>query len=198
MKAILLILMMFLGPHGFAQAGDFSDRIPYTDDSLNLGEDEQDELFKESELSEVFALDDYITQWLEAHPELIFVKANSRVKVDIDQQKQRMTVFVDGEIKYKDWKVSTGKKGLGTTPNGTFTPFEMNRNYHSRRFKVILPNGIKFQGGNLIHAASKGGINYLGQAHSHGCVRLHPVNARKLYDLVSSVGMRNTKVVVHR
>ena len=36
----------------------------------------------------------------------------------------------------------------------------------------------------------------LGQAESHGCVRLHPSNATTLFGLVQSEGMRKTTIVV--
>jgi lipoprotein-anchoring transpeptidase ErfK/SrfK len=120
----------------------------------------------------------------------------SKVVVTVSKSSQRMTVSVNGSTKYSGWKVSTGKPG-SETRSGTFTPFEMNKNYFSKRFKVILPYGIKFDGGNLIHAASKGGVTWLGQKRSHGCVRLLPSNAKLLYSLVANAGMKNTRVIVH-
>lgn len=111
---------------------------------------------------------------------------------------QRMYVWENGKMVYghnNAWKISTGQRGRGVTPRGRFTPFEMNAKYFSRKFRVILPYGIKFQGGNLIHAASSGGVNYLGQARSHGCVRLHPKNAKVLFTLVKSHGMKKTQVI---
>lgn len=118
------------------------------------------------------------------------------VVINISTKSQTMIVTVNNEPRYS-WKVTTGMKTLGPTPKGTFTPFEMNKNYFSRRFQVILPYGIKFQGGNLIHAASRGGMYWLGKPHSHGCVRLAPANAARLFALVHQAGMKNTRVIVH-
>lgn len=194
------------------------DSTPVTDDSLNVGPSELPELYKEEDYDTVMGLDEYYHQLLEYRKaEALFKSREARknqidqkirekeirserpksVVVEVDQSSQRMNVVVNKRLRFAGWKVSTGKPGLGTTPNGSFRPFEMNKNYHSRRFKVILPNGIKFQGGNLIHAASTGGINYLGQKRSHGCVRLHPQHAKELFDLVKVAGLDNTLVVVH-
>ena len=43
-----------------------------------------------------------------------------------------------------------------------------------------------FYGGYAIHGT--GAIRQLGRPASHGCVRLHPANARALYRLVGSYG----------
>lgn len=166
-------------------------------DDLNIGEEEKDELFSEKDEAQVNAFEEAVDEWKESNPEVIQAGGGSNLTITVNQRTQRMEVRQNGKLKFGGWKVSTGMKSLGKTPNGTFTPFEMNRNYRSKRFNVILPNGIKFSGGNLIHAASPGGVNYLGQARSHGCIRLHPTHAKQLFDLVKQVGMSNTRVVVH-
>lgn len=213
-----LICVLIFSFMQFAEARQHDDSTPVTDDSLNVGASDWPDLFKEEDYETVMGLDEYYHQLIEyrkAEKEFKIKQMQKelgdrklrdeeakkeppkRVVVDVDQSKQRMNVLVNNRLRFADWKVSTGKPGLGTTPNGSFRPFEMNKNYHSRRFNVILPNGIKFQGGNLIHAASEGGTNYLGQKRSHGCIRLHPMNAKILFDLVKVAGLDNTLVVVH-
>jgi len=164
---------------------------------LNMHESEVPELFAESEWPELERFDIAMDQWLETQPwYMVQQAATSRIVIHVDKRKQRMTVIENGKVKFTGWKVSTGFAGRWETRSGSFTPFEMNKNYRSRMFNVILPYGIKFDGGNLIHAASTGGINYLGKKHSHGCVRLHPRNAKILFEMVRKAGMRNTRVIV--
>ena len=57
-----------------------------------------------------------------------------------------------------------------------------------------MPHSVFFHGGYAIHGTED--IKHLGQIASHGCVRLHPKNAKKLFDLVNDYGMKNAKIVV--
>jgi lipoprotein-anchoring transpeptidase ErfK/SrfK len=57
-----------------------------------------------------------------------------------------------------------------------------------------MPNSIFFtQRGHAIHGSFD---KRLGKPVSHGCVRLSAGNAAKLYSLVESQGVANTKVLV--
>ena len=49
---------------------------------------------------------------------LVLTPARAAVVVQIDKSSQRMTVRVDGSMRY-NWPVSTGRRGYGT-PSGTF------------------------------------------------------------------------------
>lgn len=117
--------------------------------------------------------------------------AAARVTATIDLSSQRMYVSIGGRHHYT-WKVSTGRKGYGT-PTGTYRPTRMYREYYSRKYdNSPMPHSIFFRGGYAIHGT--GYIKYLGRPASHGCVRLHPANARKLYNLVRRHGPANTRV----
>ena len=60
-----------------------------------------------------------------------------------------------------------------------------------------MPHSIFFTDrGHAIHGSFY--VKSLGRRASHGCVRLAPENAAKLFSLVSSAGMGNTKVVSER
>ncbi len=59
-----------------------------------------------------------------------------------------------------------------------------------------MPYSVFFTGGYAIHGT--GAISRLGRPASHGCIRLHPSNARTFYSLVKQNGMRNTRIVVQR
>jgi hypothetical protein len=58
-----------------------------------------------------------------------------------------------------------------------------------------MPHSIFFTGqGHAIHGSLY--VKSLGRRASHGCVRLAPDNAAKLYSLVEKAGMKNTTVVL--
>ena len=104
-----------------------------------------------------------------------------------------MTVTVDGRVRYR-WRVSTGATHY-STPDGSYTPFRMELMHYSREFdNAGMPHAIFFtQRGHSIHGSDHPG---LGTAVSHGCVRHTLSNATTLYQLVKSVGIAKTKVVV--
>jgi lipoprotein-anchoring transpeptidase ErfK/SrfK len=59
-----------------------------------------------------------------------------------------------------------------------------------------MPHSVFFKGGYAIHGTEY--IKSLGRPASHGCVRLHPDNARILYDLVQQAGVKNTSIRITR
>jgi hypothetical protein len=120
--------------------------------------------------------------------------ADAGILITIDKSTQRMSVVVDGKRTYV-WPVSTGKAGY-STPSGTYRPFRMEKTWFSKEWDdAPMPNSIFFTGrGHAIHGTYS--TKSLGRAVSHGCVRLAPGNAAKLYTLVQQRGMGNTTVVV--
>jgi len=120
--------------------------------------------------------------------------AAKSVLIVINKSSQKMTVTVDGEETYK-WLVSTGASGY-STPSGTFRPFRMERDHFSKEWDdAPMPYSIFFTGeGHAIHGSPY--TKRLGTRASHGCVRLAPANAAKLFSLVQQTGMKNTRVVV--
>ena len=119
--------------------------------------------------------------------------AMADVVITIDKSAQRMTVAVDGATRWR-WPVSTGARGYDT-PNGSYTAFRMEKDYSSKEWDdAPMPNSIFFtQRGHAIHGSYD---RRLGRPVSHGCVRLNPGNAAKLFSLVERTGVTNTKVVV--
>ena len=120
--------------------------------------------------------------------------AEASVVINIDKKIQRMTVSIDGVKKYS-WPVSTGKAGYAT-PSGTFWIFRMEKDYFSKEWDdAPMPHTMFFTPqGNAIHGTLETGN--LGHAVSHGCVRLDPENATKLFNLVRMNGMFSTQVVI--
>ena len=118
--------------------------------------------------------------------------ASADVLVNISKSSQRMSVLVDGSARY-NWAVSTGAKRY-TTPSGVYKPEWLARKWRSRKYgNAPMPHSIFFHDGYAIHGTTE--IARLGKIASHGCVRLHPDNAARLYQLVEKQ-MKNTRVVV--
>lgn len=113
----------------------------------------------------------------------------------IDLSDQRMRVYRDGR-QIHDWPVSTARRGY-RTPVGTFRPGRMHRRYFSRKYHGSpMPHSVFFLGGYAIHGTND--IRNLGRPASHGCVRLHPDNARRLFGLIRDGGKQNARIVITR
>lgn len=118
-----------------------------------------------------------------------------RVQVKIDISSQKMYVSVNG-IRHHSWAVSTARRGY-RTPIGSFKPTRMHRRYFSKKYyNSPMPHSIFFYGGYAIHGTNA--VKRLGRPASHGCIRLHPNNARKLFALVKANGPRNTHIRIQR
>lgn len=118
----------------------------------------------------------------------------SSIVINIDKSTQEMTVFKDG-VELYTWPVSTGTRGY-STPSGTFTASSMNEMWYSRQWdNAPMPHAIFFtKKGHAIHGTTE--EHRLGQAASHGCVRLSRANAKTLFHLVKETGLENTQVVL--
>src|SRR5882724_6075909 len=121
------------------------------------------------------------------------VNAAAGIVARVSISTQTMTVMEDGDVLYS-WSVSTAGRGYHT-PRGSFRPVRMAKMWYSRKYdNAPMPNSIFFSGGYAIHGTNH--LKNLGRPASHGCVRLHPVNARILYQLVQEVGAGNTRIVL--
>ena len=106
-----------------------------------------------------------------------------------------MVVSVNGVPKY-NWAVSTARRGY-VTPVGSFSPKRLERMWYSQKYdNSPMPHSVFFHGGYAVHGT--GAIGSLGRPASHGCVRLHPANAAKLYSLIRQYGMGSSRIVVTR
>ncbi len=119
--------------------------------------------------------------------------AQASVVAKIDISSQTMNVYVNGSLAHS-WKVSTARRGYAT-PTGSYRPTVIKRMHYSSKYNNSpMPHSIFFRGGYAIHGT--GYIKNLGQPASHGCVRLHPSNAARLFSLVRAHGAGNTRIVV--
>lgn len=115
------------------------------------------------------------------------------VQVHIDIGSQSMSVRVNG-FPYAYWRVSTARPGYHT-PRGSYGVTRMAKVYYSRKYdNSPMPNSVFFHGGYAIHGT--GYIRNLGRPASHGCVRLHPQNAARLFSLVQRYGARRTRITL--
>lgn len=119
--------------------------------------------------------------------------AHAGVDVKVDIVAQRMTVTTtDGEV--YDWKISSGRKGF-RSPNGVYRPTRLEKNWYSRKYGGAMPHAVFFRGGYAIHGTTA--VGALGRPASHGCIRLHPANAAKLFALVKKYGSSQTRIALH-
>ncbi len=116
------------------------------------------------------------------------------VLVSVDTFAQQMTVSIDDSPRYT-WPVSTGRQGYAT-PSGSFRPFRMEREHFSREWdNAPMPHAIFFtERGHAIHGTQS--TRALGSPASHGCVRLAPKNAARLFALVEEHGLEDTEVEI--
>jgi hypothetical protein len=115
------------------------------------------------------------------------------IAVRIDLARQTMEVDVNG-AHYATWAVSTARPGYAT-PVGSFRPYTLDRMHRSSIYEnAPMPYSVFFDGNFAIHGT--GDIRNLGRPASHGCVRLHPANARALYTLIARQGLQNTSITI--
>ncbi|MCU0885872.1 MAG: L,D-transpeptidase [Beijerinckiaceae bacterium] len=119
--------------------------------------------------------------------------ASARVDIKVDLASQRMQVqTADGES--YSWAISSGREGYRTI-RGSFQPYRLEKKWYSRKYGGNMPNAIFFRGGFAIHGT--GAVGMLGRPASHGCVRLHPANAAKLFALVQKHGKGATRIAIN-
>jgi len=111
----------------------------------------------------------------------------------VNKSSQTMTVYHHGKV-IGQWPVSTARAGK-VTPSGTWTAKSMKRYHRSSRYNnAPMPYSIFYSGHFAIHGTNH--VKKLGRPASAGCIRLHPDNAAKLFNLVKSEGLGNMRVVI--
>jgi hypothetical protein len=119
-------------------------------------------------------------------------QASADIVVHVNKSTQRMLVLVNGSERY-NWLVSTGARRY-VTPNGDYQPYRFHRFWWSRKYDAPMPHSIFFYEGYAIHGSKE--IKMLGRIASHGCVRLHPANAKALFALVQDKTSGATRIVI--
>jgi lipoprotein-anchoring transpeptidase ErfK/SrfK len=121
--------------------------------------------------------------------------AAERVEARVSLSRQMMEVFHEGRLLYT-WPVSTARRGK-VTPTGQWHGQFLSRHHRSSRYNnAPMPYAIFFNGNYAIHGTDH--LKQLGRPASAGCVRLHPSNAKILFNMVRAEGKENLKVTVYR
>ena len=110
---------------------------------------------------------------------------------------QRAEIYWQGQL-FGKFKVSTGREKqeisksgrryFSNTPTGWYHPTWMSRNHISKTWEVPMPYAVFFNGGIATHAAPKDSYEKLGSRASGGCVRLHPAQAKLIFESVLKAG----------
>ncbi len=117
----------------------------------------------------------------------------AQLEARIDLSDQKMRIYQNGRLRHS-WKISTARRGY-RTPTGSYKPTRMHKMWYSRKYHMSpMPHSIFFKGGYAVHGTNE--IKNLGRPASHGCVRLHPDNARTLFRMVERVGRANAAIKI--
>ena len=127
---------------------------------------------------------------------------NCLLYAEVVKSEQKLYLFLNGEP-LDTFDVSTGAAGY-ETPNLNLRPSgPIFQKYSSKKFPGgnyqglgNMPYAVFLRGGYAIHGTTTGNFSRLGNPASHGCVRLHPDNARVFNELVREVGLENTWVKI--
>lgn len=123
----------------------------------------------------------------------VSVPAKADVVAVIDINKQTVEVKVNGFTRHV-FAASTARPGF-FTPIGTFKAEKMFVMAYSNLYNnAPMPNAVFFHYGWAIHGTTD--VAKLGRPASAGCVRLHPQNAKILFDLIKTHGQENAQIVV--
>ncbi len=119
--------------------------------------------------------------------------AQERVLARVSISEQVIRIYHEGRHIYT-WPVSTAKAPK-ITPLGRFTPEFLSRDHKSSLYGgAPMPWAVFYRGNYAIHGTNQ--IKRLGKPASHGCVRLHPDNARIFFKMVRAEGRAQTRVVI--
>ncbi|MEI2738140.1 MAG: L,D-transpeptidase [Chitinophagaceae bacterium] len=122
---------------------------------------------------------------------------------EIDKSKQKLYLYLLGELK-DSFLVSTGKgkkyetPAMSRHPSGPVLVKYTSRKFPGGNYKGMgnMPYAVFIKGGYAIHGTTPGNFSKLGSKASHGCIRLHPDNAKIFNALVKTVGLGQTWVSI--
>lgn len=131
-------------------------------------------------------------------------RATCPLWIRVNKATQTAQVFLDyNTTPLYTWLTSSGMAGH-TTPNFDKHPDgRIYNKYSSRKFPGgdynglgNMPYAVFIKGGYAIHGTPKSNWPKLGKVASHGCIRIHPENARIFNQLVRSYGVNNVWITV--
>jgi hypothetical protein len=129
-------------------------------------------------------------------------RLNCHVFAFVDKETQTLSLYIDGQLS-QEWKVSSGIPSRETPdfdkrPNGRIYDAYTSKKFPGGDFDGLgnMPYAVFIQGGYAIHGTGRGSWKKLGKRASHGCIRLHPDNAKLFNSLVRQYGVANTWITV--
>jgi hypothetical protein len=128
-----------------------------------------------------------LAQFLCMFVTLLFLPAaaEAKVQVSINLSTQTMNVQASNGESYS-WPISSARAGY-VTPRGVYSAKSLQAMHYSKKYhNSPMPHSIFFRGGYAIHGTYATAA--LGRPASHGCVRISPAHAAKLYSLVRAEG----------
>jgi lipoprotein-anchoring transpeptidase ErfK/SrfK len=124
------------------------------------------------------------------------------VWANVNLTEQQMYLYENGNI-VGTYKVSSGDRKHKTPIMDRRFGGRMYLKYTSKKFPGgnymglgNMPYVVFIKGGYAIHGTTPGSFKKLGKVASHGCIRLHPDNAKIFYDLIKKYGASNTWITV--
>lgn len=121
---------------------------------------------------------------------------------EVNKQNQTLYLYLDGNL-IDSFPVSTGIEKYQTPAMSIRPSGPLFTRYTSKKFPGgnymgmgNMPYVVFIRGGYAIHGTTPGNFAKLGTPASHGCIRLHPVNARIFYELVKLTGLADTWITV--
>jgi hypothetical protein len=99
----------------------------------------------------------------------------------ISKADQKVFHFSDGKLE-DVFTCSTALPGYDLK-EGSYKVYLKQRKHWSKKWEVWMPHSMFFHAGYALHATTV--IRRLGRPASHGCIRLHPRDAKKLYGEVT-------------
>jgi len=124
------------------------------------------------------------------------------VFAEVIKSTQTLYLYLDGTL-MDSFAVSTGMPKFETPHMNVRPTGPIFTKYKSKKFPGgnymglgNMPYAVFIRGGYAIHGTTTGNFKKLGTKASHGCVRLHPVNAKIFYELVKRIGIDYTWITV--
>ena len=125
--------------------------------------------------------------------EVLVQELDVAVVAFVEKSEQKLHVFFRGE-KHFTWDVSTARSGK-VTPSGIWSAQWLSEHHRSSLYNnAPMPYSIFYNGNFAIHGTNQ--VSKLGTPASAGCVRLHPKNAKILFDLVRAAGKSEFRVLI--
>lgn len=127
---------------------------------------------------------------------------NCNVFARVSKRNQKLYLSVSGKVEYA-WAVSTGMEDFETPdmnrhPSGRIYDRYSSSKYPGGDYKGLgnMPYAVFIRGGYAIHGTPQANWGQLGRPASHGCIRLHPDNAKVFNRLVRANGVAGSWITV--